>query len=138
MPVNPEFPLIVSPSPDVARTRTWALATTVALIVLGLLWELWLAPLPGGSGGKLAVKVLPLVLALPGLARLRMPTYRWLSLCIWLYMAEGLVRAYSDTGLSAYLAALEVVLSLAVFLACAAHVRARLRAAPAGADAPGP
>ena len=138
MSVNQAVSITVPPSPDVARTRRWALASTGTLIVLGLLWELWLAPLPGGSGGKLAVKVLPLVLALPGLARLRMPTYRWLSLCIWLYMAEGLVRAYSDTGLSATLAGLEVVLSLAVFLACAAHVRARLRAAPAGADTPRP
>ena len=127
--MHPEAIAASVPSPAVAGSRTLAVALTVALIALGLLWELKLAPVPGGSG-SLALKVLPLVLALPGLIRLRMLTYRWLSLCIWLYMMEGLVRGYSDTGLSAWLAWLESALALAVFMACAAHVRARLRARP--------
>ena len=115
----------------VRRSRALAVATTSALIVLGLAWELWLAPT---GRGTLAVKVLPLVVALPGLLRLRLYTYRWLSLLVWLYAAEGATRAASERGLSASLAAAELVLALALFAACGLHVRARLRAGTA-ADA---
>ena len=112
----------------VRRTRTPAVAATVALIVLGAAWELWLAPT---GRGTLAVKVLPLFAPLPGLVRMRLYTYRWLSLAIWLYAAEGAVRATSERGTSALLAALELVLSLVLFAACCVHVRARLRAGAA-------
>jgi len=110
-----------------------AVAATLALIVLGLAWELWLAPT---GRGTLAIKVLPLLVPLPGLLRLRLYTYRWLSLAVWLYVAEGAVRATSERGTSASLAALEVMLSLILFAACGLHVRARLRAgAKSGAPA---
>ncbi|MGZ8260077.1 MAG: DUF2069 domain-containing protein [Caldimonas sp.] len=122
-----------APTAVVRRTRVLAIAATVALIVVGLAWELWLAPT---GRGTLAIKVLPLVLPLPGLLRLRLYTYRWLSLAVWLYAAEGAVRATSDRGTSAALAALELALSLVLFAACCIHVRARLRAgAAAGAPA---
>jgi uncharacterized membrane protein len=119
------------------RTRALAVGSAIALILLGLAWELWLAPT---GRGTLAVKVLPLVLALPGLVRYRLYTYRWTSLLVWLYFAEGAVRATSDRGLGAPLAAIEVVLSLLLFVACGLHVRARFRnAAPlAAAAAAGP
>lgn len=94
--------------------------------MLGLAWEMWLSPLrPGGSW--LALKVLPLVVPLAGLLKNRMYTYRWVSLMIWLYFTEGVVRAYSDTnGVGQILALVEVVLCLALFVACAWHVRLRL------------
>jgi uncharacterized membrane protein len=117
-----------APTLAVRRTRTFAVAVTLALIVLGLAWELWLAPT---GRGTLAIKVLPLVLPLPGLLRLRLYTYRWLSLVVWLYVAEGALRAGSEHGLSATLAGAEVVLALALFAACGLHVRARLRAGAA-------
>ena len=112
----------------VAMTRWLAAGSVMGLIALGFAWELWLAPLrPGGSW--LVVKVLPLCLPLAGLLRNRMYTYRWVSLVVWIYFAEGVVRAYSDRGLSARLALLEVVLCLALFAACVLHVRIRLRKA---------
>jgi uncharacterized membrane protein len=112
------------------RARTVAVAATALLIVLGAAWELWLAPT---GSGTLAVKVLPLFFALPGLVRMRLYTYRWLSLAIWLYAAEGAVRATGDRGVSASLAIAELVLALVLFAACCVHVRARLRGgAPAG------
>jgi len=114
----------------IAWTRDTAFAATLALVVLGVAWELWLAPT---GSGTLAVKVLPLLLALGGLWRMRLYTYRWMSLLLWLYVAEGLVRASSDRGTSAWLAGSEVGLSLVVFAACGAHVRARLRGAKAPA-----
>ena len=116
------------PRNTVALTRWLAVGSVLGLIVLGLAWELWLAPLrPGGSW--LVVKVLPLCFPLAGLLRNRMYTYRWVSLVVWLYFTEGVVRAYSDRGLSAQLAMVEIVLCLTLFAACALHVRMRLRKA---------
>ena len=121
-----------APSP-VSWTRSVAVGCVVALIVLGLAWELWLAPT---GRGTLALKVLPLLLPLPGLWKNRMYTYRWLSLLLWLYFAEGVVRATSESGTGALLATIEIVLCLVLFAACAAHVRWRLRnAKAAGAKA---
>ena len=116
-----------SPSSSVAATRWLAVGSLVGLIVLGLAWEMWLAPLrPGGS--ILALKVLPLVVPLAGLLKNRMYTYRWVSLMIWLYFTEGVVRAWSDAlPAGRVLAGLEVALCLLLFVACALHVRLRLR-----------
>lgn len=117
-------------SPAVAWSQRVAVASLLGLIVLGLLWELQLAPT---GSGMLALKVLPLTFAVAGLLKRRMYTYRWVALLVWLYFIEGVVRATSDTGLSARLALLEVVLTIVLFAACAFHVRWRLRAAAGGA-----
>jgi len=104
-----------------SNARGAALASLVALIALGLAWELWIAP----TGQRtLAVKVLPLVLALPGLLHDRLRTYRWLSLGVWPYATEGIVRAFGDRGTSALLAAMEMVLCALLFGACLWRVRA--------------
>ena len=115
-------------SSSVAATRWLAVGSLVGLIALGLAWEMWLAPLrPEGSW--LALKVLPLVVPLAGLLKNRMYTYRWVSLMIWVYFTEGVVRAWSDVlPLSRALAGIEIVLCLSLFVACALHVRLRLRA----------
>jgi len=110
--------------PTVAWTRALAVSSVLALIVLGLAWELWLAPT---GRGTLAWKVLPLAIPLAGLMKNRMYTYRWVSLFVWVYFIEGVVRATSDRGPSAALAVIEVVLCLTLFTACAVHVRWRLR-----------
>ena len=113
---------------QVRRIRLLAVLSLLGLIVLGLVWELWLAPLrPGGSW--LALKVLPLCLPLVGFLKHRMYTFRWVSLVVWLYFTEGAVRAYSDPWPSAACAALEVVLCLLLFTACTLHVRQRQRMA---------
>jgi uncharacterized membrane protein len=124
-PALPSVPAALPPA-FVARTRALAVGSLVALIVLSIAWELWLAPT--GNGGWV-VKVIPLLFPLPGLLRNRMYTYRWLSLLVWLYFTEGVVRAYSDRGLGSPLAMVEIVLCLLLFTACALHVRWRLRAA---------
>jgi len=101
----------------------------LALIALCLAWELWLAPLrPGGSW--LALKALPLCIPLAGFLKNRMYTYRWVSLMVWLYFTEGVVRAWSDRSPSNWLALAEVVLSIVLFTACTAHIRLRLRKSP--------
>jgi uncharacterized membrane protein len=89
--------------PAVRRARSVAVASLLALIALCLAWELWLAPLrPGGSW--LALKALPLCIPLAGFLKNRMYTYRWVSLMVWLYFTEGVVRGWSDRPPSNWLA----------------------------------
>ena len=113
---------------SVDMTRWLAVGSLLGMIVLGLAWELWLAPLrPGGS--LLVLKVLPLCIPLAGILKNKMYTYRWVSLMVWLYFTEGAVRAYSDKPPSNYYAMVQVLLCCTLFLACALHVRLRLRSA---------
>lgn len=107
-------------------SRNLALVGLIALFLLCLAWELWLAPT---GRGTLAIKALPLLIPIVGLWRYRLYTFRWLSLMIWLYVAEGAVRATSDRGPSVPLAWAELALSGLIFTACALHVRQRLAAA---------
>lgn len=115
------------PSPRVQALRAWSLGLLLALIALGFAWEMWLAPLrPGGS--TLALKVLPLCLALAGLLRHRLYTYRWLSLLLWLYVAEAGVRLWSDaSAMGRSLAWLELLLAIGLFAALSAYIRLRLK-----------
>jgi uncharacterized membrane protein len=114
---------------DTANTvkliRWLAVGSLLGLIALALSWELVLAPLrPGGSW--LALKALPLCIPLAGLLKNRMYTYRWVSLLVWLYFIEGVVRAWSDKAPGNALAMVEIVLCLTLFAACVLHVRMRL------------
>lgn len=135
------MPLFMSP-PDphspLRRALRWSaflsLWSCVGLIVLGLGWELWWAPT---GRGTLAIKVIPLVLALPGLWQARLYTFRWLSLALWLYVAEGAVRATSELGPGRWLGGVEALLGVLLFAGCAWQVRTqlalrRLTATPAG------
>lgn len=106
--------------------RTLQLAASlqlVALIVLCLAWELWLAPLrPGGS--LAALKALPLALPLMGIVSGKRYTYQWSSMLILGYFAEGVTRAWSEAGVSRNLALTEIALSLAFFAAAVSYARA--------------
>lgn len=116
--------------PHVSLTRLLAVSSLMGLIVLGLAWELWLAPVrPGGT--LLALKVLPLCIPLTGLLKNRMYTYRWVSMLVWLYFTEGVVRAWGDAWPSNALAGFQTLLCITLFLACAMHVRIRFKAAKA-------
>ena len=122
-------PAPARPGTSVRTMRVLALASLLGLISLGLAWELWLAPT---GSGTLALKVLPLVLCVLGLWRHRMYTYRWLSLLVWLYFIEGVVRATTERGLSMVLAVAEVALCLVLFAVSAMYIRLRLASARAG------
>lgn len=123
--LSPDQPVI---APVVLWTQRLAVGCLVGLVVLSLGWELWWAPIrPEGSW--LALKALPLCIPLAGLLKRRLYTYRWVSLLVWLYFTEGVVRAWSDPAPSRWFAALEIVLCLGLFVACAAHVRFRFQQA---------
>ena len=112
--------------------RYAAIAVLLSLIALTLVWELWLAPLRTG-GSWLALKTTPLFLPLAGIVRGRTYTYRWGTMLILAYFAEGAVRMYTEHGSSAALAAIEVVLALTFFAIAIAYTRiARSDAALSG------
>jgi uncharacterized membrane protein len=99
------------------KLQLGASISLIGLIMLALAWETVLAPLkPGGS--LLVLKALPLLLPLFGILRGKRYTYQWSCMFILLYFTEGAVRAWSDTGLSAQLAIVEVILSV-MFFTCA-------------------
>ena len=91
-------------------------------MVLCLAWELLLAPLrPGGS--YLALKAAPLGIPLFGILFGRRYTYQWSSMFVLAYFTEGVVRAWSERGLSQRLAFLEIALSLVFFAAAVGYAR---------------
>ena len=110
----------------IPASRAALLALLIALIGLGLAWELWLAPTGARS---LALKGLPLAWPLAGIWGWRLASVRALSLLVWLYVAEGAMRAATERGVSAQLAWLELVLCGALFVACVVHIRSRTRPA---------
>jgi uncharacterized membrane protein len=86
----------------------------LALALLALAWELWLAPLrPGGS--MLAWKALPVGIALLCAMRGTRRTYQWLSMLILFYFTEGVVRAWSESGTARTLALIEIALSIWIY-----------------------
>ncbi len=96
------------------RLHRTASASLVLLIVLCVLWELVLAPLrPGGSW--MVIKALPLLAPLPGTLRRNVYTMQWASMMILMYFTEGVVRAWSETGPSQWLAFGEILLSTTYF-----------------------
>ena len=109
--------------------RLAASGALASLIVLCLAWELWLAPLrPGGS--YFALKAAPLALPLPGILKGRRYTYQWSSMLILAYLAEGVVRAWSERGMSQLLAGAEIAFSVVFFAAAVAYARLTRQHAP--------
>ncbi len=117
----------MSSTPEVDLTRKkayWAtVSSLLALIALCVAWELFVAPIrPGGSW--LVLKVLPLLLVVPGIFKQRVRTYQATSLLVWLYFAEGATRASSDPALASQLmAGLEVLLTITLFASVSVYAR---------------
>lgn len=99
-----------------------ACGSLIALIFLCLAWELRLAPVvPGGAW--LALKCLPLLAPLFGILNGRRYTYQWASMLILLYVAEGIVRATTESGTGQMLAIAEICLALIFFCSCVGYAR---------------
>jgi uncharacterized membrane protein len=96
------------------RRATVALLAALALVEIG--WEFWLAPIkPGGSW--LALKAVPLLALWPGVARGRTRPLQWALLLLPWYFAEGVVRAFSESGRHALCASTAALLAV-VTIAC--------------------
>ncbi len=109
-------------TPAQVRLHRTSTASLLLLILLCVLWELALAPLrPGGSW--MVIKALPLLAPLPGTLRRDVYTMQWGSMMILLYFTEGVVRAWSETGVSQWLAFGEIVLSSLYFFAAIFFLR---------------
>jgi uncharacterized membrane protein len=105
-----------------SAARYATMGSLLAMIALCLAWETVLAPLrPGGSW--LMLKTLPLLLPLVGVLRGEPRTCQWASMFVLAYFTEGVVRAWSEHGLSAVLALAETALALLFFAACIVYVR---------------
>lgn len=103
---------------DLIKTlKLGASISLIALILLCIAWEGWLAPLKP-SGSQLILKGVPLLLPLFGILKGHRYTYQWASMFILFYFTEGVVRAWADTGISAKLAGIEIILSV-IFFTCA-------------------
>jgi uncharacterized membrane protein len=115
-------------SPAQKRFYLGAVASLAILIAMCVLWETVLAPLrPGGSW--MVLKVIPLLLPLRGILKRDIYTLQWSSMLILIYLAEGAVRAYTDSGLSATLAYIEIALVCIFFLCTLLYLQPYKRAA---------
>lgn len=105
-----------------------AIVSLIALILLNLAWEGWLAPLrPGGS--MLLLKAALLLLPLFGILRGRHYTYQWSGMFILLFFTEGVMRGWAEHGLAQRLAWLEIALSVVFFASVLGFLRLGRRAA---------
>jgi uncharacterized membrane protein len=106
-------------TPRAARVASLGL---IALVLVCLLWELLLAPLrPGGSW--LALKALPLAVLVPSALRGTRRALQWLSLLLPFYIAEGIVRGFTESGRHALVAWVAAAIAAATFVALLAWVR---------------
>ena len=118
-------------TPPVPHPRTAARFATIGLVALTLtclLWETLLAPLRPGGGSWLALKALPLALLVPAASRGTRRALQWLSLLLPFYVAEGIVRGWSETGRHALVAWVAAAVAAATFIAVLAWVRSARRA----------
>ena len=99
-----------------------AVAGTLCLLLLELLWEIALAPL-AGHASWLALKALPLAALLPGVARGARQPRQWLALLLPFYAAEALTRALAEPGRHAFVAATACAVAIVAFVALLAWFR---------------
>lgn len=93
----------------------------IALMVLCVAWELWLAPLRS-EGSWLWLKAVPIALTLPSLARQQLRTLQAALLLSALYLVEASVRMFEPNPVR-LLALLELALVLVFFVAAVMVLR---------------
>jgi uncharacterized membrane protein len=101
----------------------FSIASLLLLFSNALAWEATLSAL-AGRGTWLTLKALPLLLPLRGVLAGRRYTLQWLTLLVWLYFIEGVMRAFSESGLARTFGLVQVVLALACFTSATGYVRA--------------
>ena len=98
-----------------------ASAATLDLIILCIAWEWFISPLrPGGSW--LILKAVPLIVMLPGIWRAKVYTMQWGTMLILIYTTEALVRI-SESGWNFWMALLELVFSVTIFISLLLYLK---------------
>ena len=87
----------------------------IGLIILNLLWEIFYNPLRS-EGSLMVIKSVVLLIPLPGILKKNRYTFQWSSMFILLFLIEGIVRFYSETGVSQSMALYQIMLSGIFFL----------------------
>ena len=87
----------------------------IALIILNLLWEIFYNPLHS-EGSLMVIKSVILLIPLSGILKKNRYTYQWASMFILLFFIEGVVRFYSESGISQSMALYQIILSLVFFI----------------------
>ena len=102
----------------------WArlcLLSVTLMILFGFLWEVTIYPLRDGS--ILWLKVLPLIPLLPGLFQGRLRALQWLTLIIWFFITEAIVRVASDPSENFIWSCIWLVLGVTTLISAMAAVR---------------
>ena len=102
----------------------WArlcLLSVLLMILFGFLWEVKLYPLRDGS--LLWLKVLPLIPLLPGLFQGRLRSLQWLTLIIWFFITEAIVRVTSDPAENLIWSCIWLCLGVIALISAMAAVR---------------
>lgn len=113
--------------PVASVSRYIATGSCLALIVLLSVWYGWLSPpdhIPAAP--LLTVLVLPLLLPLRGMLRWRPYTFQWSLFLAMAYFTHGVVEVFGAPEDRGY-ALLEILLSLAWFVAAIVFVRTHAR-----------
>jgi len=109
-------------NPAIAAHRA-AIAGHFGLMALLMSWLTWLAPPDAGLVAPLLLLgVGPLALGVRGILHGRPYTCAWTSLLSMAYFIHG-ATFINEPGLIRWLAALEIALSLLLFLGCVLYVR---------------
>jgi len=87
----------------------------IGLIILNLLWEIYYNPLHS-EGSLMVIKSAILLIPLSGILKKNRYTYQWSSMFILLFFIEGIVRFYSETGVSQSMSLYQIILSGIFFL----------------------
>jgi uncharacterized membrane protein len=122
-----------SPSLTDRQRAGWRIAVGawIALALLCVAWEAWIAPIrPGGSW--LVLKALPLLLMMRGLWRGDVKSFQWALMLVLLYLLDGSVRAFEPAPYGT-LAWIELLLVAVFFAAAIVYVQPFKRAAKARA-----
>ncbi|MBL6686083.1 MAG: DUF2069 domain-containing protein [Methylophilaceae bacterium] len=86
----------------------------IFLIFLSFIWEAFFNPLRDGSSW-LILKSVILLFPLRGILKNNIYTLKWSGMLIILFFIEGVVRFYSERGISQWFALAEIILTV-IFL----------------------
>jgi len=87
----------------------------IGLIILNLFWEIFYNPL-NSMGSLMVIKSVILLIPLSGILKKNRYTYQWSSMFILLFFIEGVVRFYSESGVSQSMALYQIIFSCIFFL----------------------